>query len=348
MYSDRRRKSSHEHRLGLLTMVMVPLLLVSHAGADAPVASSFPEGPNGAPMLAASSPIQTAGISDENKGKPDELSSPILVPMEETTDVYDEEIPIRVIKPKPVSTVSAQSAGSIRFEVYNSLDQQMGGVVDWRSFGNWDPSLVVPAHGPGAQRMAGVRSQDGLVGAIGPVLQLGLSDMTPLTWHESEALRDSVSAKTGRGDPGKIKKRVIRIGKKLGAGVLWGSLSGLIVGTMLGSVGGGGAIGEGVGRLFGGVLGCSIGTTVGVSLVDPHDRSILTFVGSVSGTVMTARGWWVLRQGETRWPWPWCIHSALCATILSEFWRYPRIDSLSIGIGPNQLGQSAVVAEFRF
>ena len=132
-----------------------------------------------------------------------------------------------------------QSAGSIRFEVYNSLDQQMGGVVDWRSFGNWDPSLVVPAHGPGAQRMAGVRSQDGLVGAIGPVLQLGLSDMTPLTWHESEALPDSVSAKTGRGDPGKIKKRVIRIGKKLGAGVLWGSLSGLIVGTMLGSVGGG-------------------------------------------------------------------------------------------------------------
>ena len=85
---------------------------------------------------------ETAGISDEDKGKLAEIFSPILILTEEAADVYDEEIPIRVTKPEPVSIISAQSADSIRFEVHNSLGQKVGGVIDWRSFANWAPPLV--------------------------------------------------------------------------------------------------------------------------------------------------------------------------------------------------------------
>ena len=54
------------------------------------------------------------------------------------------EVP--VIKPEPIDIMSApQSADSIRFELYNKLGQQVGGVFDWRSLANWNPSPVPPS-----------------------------------------------------------------------------------------------------------------------------------------------------------------------------------------------------------
>ena len=85
---------------------------------------------------------ETAGISDEDKGKLAEIFSPILILTEEAADVYDEEIPIRVTKPEPVSIISAQSADSIRFKIYNLQGQKVGGIFDWRSFADWNPPPV--------------------------------------------------------------------------------------------------------------------------------------------------------------------------------------------------------------
>ena len=85
---------------------------------------------------------ETAGISDEDKRELAEMFSPILILTEETTDVYDEEIPIRVTKPEPISIISAQSADSIRFKIYNLQDQEVGGDLDWRSFGKLESPPV--------------------------------------------------------------------------------------------------------------------------------------------------------------------------------------------------------------
>ena len=86
-------------------------------------------------------------ISDEDKEKLAEMFSPILILTEETRKVYDETVPIRVMKPEPVRIISAQYADSIRFQARlqrNNLSEYAGGAFDWRSFANWEPPLVFP------------------------------------------------------------------------------------------------------------------------------------------------------------------------------------------------------------
>ncbi len=85
-----------------------------------------------------------AMITVEAEASNDELLakkfSPILILTEDIRREYGE---IPVIKPEPIDIMSApQSADSIRFELYNKLGQQVGGIFDWRSLANWNPSPV--------------------------------------------------------------------------------------------------------------------------------------------------------------------------------------------------------------
>jgi len=64
--------------------------------------------------------------------------SPVLILTEDTRERYGN---ISVIKPEPVSIIGAQSANYIRFELYNKLGQQIGGVFDWESLTGWDPPI---------------------------------------------------------------------------------------------------------------------------------------------------------------------------------------------------------------
>ena len=66
--------------------------------------------------------------------------SPILILTEDASGKYGD---IPVIKPEPIGIMSSpQSADSIRFELYNKSGQQVGGVFDWKSLANWNPSPV--------------------------------------------------------------------------------------------------------------------------------------------------------------------------------------------------------------
>ena len=85
---------------------------------------------------------EASGISDERKERLAHMFSPILILTEENSTVYDRTVAIRVTKPERVSIISAQSADSIRFKVYNVLDKRVGGVIDWGSFADWDPPPV--------------------------------------------------------------------------------------------------------------------------------------------------------------------------------------------------------------
>ena len=64
--------------------------------------------------------------------------SPILILTEERGGKWGD---IRVLKPEPVGIIGAQSADSLRFQVYNLLGQKIGGIRDWRSldFNSWQP-----------------------------------------------------------------------------------------------------------------------------------------------------------------------------------------------------------------
>ena len=64
--------------------------------------------------------------------------SPILILTEETGRKWGD---IRVLRPERVEIIDAQSADSIRFQVYNHLGQKIGGVRRWRSLDhtNWQP-----------------------------------------------------------------------------------------------------------------------------------------------------------------------------------------------------------------
>ena len=64
--------------------------------------------------------------------------SPILILTEETGRRWGD---IRVLRPERVEIIDAQSADSIRFQVYNHLGRKIGGVRRWRSLDhtNWQP-----------------------------------------------------------------------------------------------------------------------------------------------------------------------------------------------------------------
>ena len=71
--------------------------------------------------------------------------SPILILTEETGTEYDENEPIRVLKPEPVEIVGADSSADLRFELWTvppqpRIPSRKVGDVD--SFRNWNPPLT--------------------------------------------------------------------------------------------------------------------------------------------------------------------------------------------------------------
>ena len=95
---------------------------------------------------------------------------------------------------------------------------------------------------------------------------------------------DRLSVRTARVDDNKTSER---IAKKLGAGVLMGSLSGFVSGPMAVGIFGGGPEGlSGPAVLYSfGLLGYMVGTAVGVSRVDPHDLFAASLMGSLLGSL---------------------------------------------------------------
>ena len=100
----------------IAVIILLSMLMVDEAGADA--------------------------ASDLRLAK---MFSPILILAEETGTVYDETVPIRVIKPEPVEIVFGQSADSLRFSYYEQHPEanppHEGTVV---GFEGWDPPLTFP------------------------------------------------------------------------------------------------------------------------------------------------------------------------------------------------------------
>ncbi len=113
-------------------------------------------------------------------------------------------------------------------------------------------------------------------------------DSTQVTSSRAEGglteLSDGLLVRTAREDDDKTSER---IAKKLGAGVLMGSLSGLLSGPMAAGIIGGGPEGlSGPAVLYSfGFLGYMVGTAVGVSRVDPHDLFAASLMGSLLGSL---------------------------------------------------------------
>ena len=138
-----------------------------------------------------------------------------------------------------------------------------------------------------------------------------------------------------------------RIAKKLGAGSFVGIVSGLVSAGLLGrSVSSDLGI-DGIGVvepiIYGWYIGSIIGTSVGVTLVDPHDRFIMTLTGASVGT------WLGIQGAELSGGWSMLLCPLLGATIASELWRDSTENSrFSIGLAPDPKGRLSAVATLRF
>ena len=154
-----------------------------------------------------------------------------------------------------------------------------------------------------------------------------------------------VKAQAEPGDSLAVESPGIRIAKKLGGGVLGGSFGVLVVFI----------IGENsdpdpdpIAAVAAGphmaLLGCTFGSPIGVSWVDPWDKKILTWAGSMAG-------WFVGRMAlerDTSWP----FAPLVGAIIGSELWRKPPQDSqndrVSVSLVPAPRGGLSAFATLRF
>ena len=152
-------------------------------------------------------------------------------------------------------------------------------------------------------------------------------------------------AQAGPGDSLAVESPVIRVAKKLGAGVLGGSFGVLVVFI----------IGENfdsdpdpIAAVAAGphmaLLGYTFGSPIGVSWVDSRDRGILTWAGSMVG-------WFVGRMAlerDTSWP----FAPFIGATMASELWRKSPQDSqdsrVSVSLGPASKSGLSTVVTLRF
>lgn len=121
------------------------------------------------------------------------------------------------------------------------------------------------------------------------------------------------------------KETGARIANKLAAGALLGSAGAFLLGS-LGATGcSSGDTFCGVGVLLGMVIGYPVATAVGVSMVDPHDRFLLSLGGSVGGLVV---GSIIVPNNlaliNSLWElWPLFVGSTVGATWASEWFRNP-------------------------
>lgn len=116
-----------------------------------------------------------------------------------------------------------------------------------------------------------------------------------------------------------------RIANKLAAGALLGSGGAFLLGS-LGATGcSSGDTFCGVGVLLGMLIAYPVGNAVGVSMVDPHDRFLLSLGGSIGGLVVGGIiGPNNLAQIDSLWElWPFFVGPTVGATWASEWFRDP-------------------------
>lgn len=159
---------------------------------------------------------------------------------------------------------------------------------------------------------------------------------------EARARKLAQLAQAGPGDSLAVESPVIRVAKKLGAGVLGGSFGVLlvfIIGENFASSS------DPIAAVAAGpdiaLLGYTFGSPLGVSWVDSRDKGILTWSGSMAG-------WFVGRmalESDTSWP----FAPLIVATIASEIWREPPQNRrVSISLGPTPNGGLSAVTQLRF
>ena len=151
----------------------------------------------------------------------------------------------------------------------------------------------------------------------------------------SQAALDSLSKTKG------LMGAVNRISSKLGSGALIGTFSGLTF-AFLGPKAAGGIV-VGINEVYSvarnWLIGYTIGAAVGVTAVDPHDRFIMSFAGSVVGAAVGT-----MMPGDVLWGdytllLPLFISPLVGATIGSELLRKTPEDSrFTIGLKPDSRG----------
>ncbi len=154
---------------------------------------------------------------------------------------------------------------------------------------------------------------------------------------------DNLSTRTAKEEDRETGKR---IAKKLGSGILTGTVSGyalatILVGDGFGQEGDG--LGEAAATLYGALIGYTAGTAVGVTLVDPHDRFIMSLTGSLTGM------WVGIKADELSRGWSVLVCPVAFATIMSELWRDPlKGDRFSIGLRSDCRGFFSAIATLHF
>ena len=143
-----------------------------------------------------------------------------------------------------------------------------------------------------------------------------------------------------------------RIAVKLIFGSFLGSASGLGLGNALDSDCTGCLD---LGGVFGFFIGYTAGTAAGVSLVDSHDKFIVSLLGSMVGV---AGGYRLSVKAEDFWP--FVVSSSVMATLASELSRAdylppifmsrspPETRRFSVGLIPSPRGRLSAVAMLRF
>ena len=172
--------------------------------------------------------------------------------------------------------------------------------------------------------------------------------------HEAsgfQAVPDTLSVRTARMYDWEAENRIV---KKLGLGALMGTVPTYGLGAIL-MFASGNTEGFGAGLVldFTVAFGYPVGAAIGVSLVDPHDRFILSLAGSAAGFMVGALipRTQIYQFSPFRWDvvWNWFAGPLVGATIMSEWCRNPlESPRFSVGLKPDTRGNLSAVASWRF
>ena len=151
----------------------------------------------------------------------------------------------------------------------------------------------------------------------------------------------------------KTDDKAIGVGKRIAVKLLVGSFLGGASGLGLGNALASDCTGcLDLGGVFGFFIGYTAGTAVGVSLVDSHDKFIVSLLGSMVGV---AGGYRLSVKAEDFWP--FVVSSSVMATLASELSRTDYLPPIfmsrkprhfSVGLMPNFTGRLSAVATLRF
>ena len=156
------------------------------------------------------------------------------------------------------------------------------------------------------------------------------------------------SVKMAKGNYRRVVKRVVL---KLGTSFLLGNISGYMLAAPLAEGGGGNGLGIGGGLFlfYGWLTGYTAGTAIGVTLVDSHDRFIMSLTGALVGAIVGDRAISSDPFGKGSGIWPVFVCPLVGATIASERWRDSAENSrFSIRLAPDPKRRLSAVATLRF